>query len=37
MDMTGLPENVNRVWICEECEHTFSDEEIRKDAESGIP
>ena len=24
-----------RIWVCEECGHIFSDEAIRKDAESG--
>lgn len=37
--MTILPrntkENVNRLWICEECRAVKTDEEIRKDVTSG--
>lgn len=28
------PENLFRLWACQECPHIFGDEEIRKDIES---
>ena len=31
----NLPPNVERIWICEECEGFFTDEEIREDLEDG--
>lgn len=27
--------NPNRIWVCQECGHVFSDDEIRKDIASG--
>jgi len=27
--------NSNRIWVCEECNYVFSDEEIRKDIVTG--
>lgn len=35
MEILGTP-NALRVWICEECDHIFADEEIRKDASKGL-
>ncbi len=32
----NTPPNEYRVWICEECGHIFTDEDIRKDEESGV-
>jgi len=29
------PPNIHRVWVCDECEHIFTDEEIRADADKG--
>jgi len=30
MAMIDKPENPERIWVCEECNAIFSDEEIRK-------
>ena len=34
--MKKLPENATRIWVCEECGHTFADEEIRRDSALGL-
>ena len=31
----NAPPNEYRIWVCEECGHIFSDEEIREDSEVG--
>lgn len=32
----NVPENPQRIWVCEECQHTFTDTEIRRNAELGV-
>ncbi len=31
----NIPEYEARIWVCTECQHIFTDKEIREDAESG--
>ena len=32
--ITGTPPNLQRIWVCEECDQIFTDEEIRKDCKN---
>lgn len=30
------PENPHRIWVCQDCDHFFADEEIRRDIADGL-
>ena len=31
----NIPVNESRIWVCTECQHIFTDTEIREDAKNG--